>query len=334
MAAPPCKTDHEPPVPPPWAKASECVVVLEPKRRRLGRPARAGMQVVGESETAQPAPPAGGGAALGEAGPIGQPERLVHGAGEVAAVVGEPQGRRVREGVAADEVAPPQRLGRDPQFAGRGIDQPLDHEVRLRPTGAAIGIDRGRVGEHAAGAKIDRRRGVDAGVHVRPGLAGYARPVLRQVGAEIADGLGLEPKEAAVPVERQRRLGDLITAVVIGQEAFAAVGGPLHRPAEPPRRPQHQHLLGIGVDLHAEAAAHVRRHHAQPLARQAEHVVGKLIAQAVHTLARGVERVTAARARVETDGAARLDRADRDAVVDQPQAHHVIGPGERRLGRR
>ena len=56
-----------------------------------------------------------------------------------------------------DEVAFAQ-VGRiEPQLARADFDQPLDHEGRLRPPGAAIGIDRHGVGVDRIDLAIDRR---------------------------------------------------------------------------------------------------------------------------------------------------------------------------------
>ena len=86
----------------------------------------------------------------------------------------------------------PAQLGRiDRQLARADLDQPLDHEGRLRPAGAAIGVDRHGVGVDRVDLAIDRRdlvlarqqRGVEIGRH--------RRREGRHVGAEIGDGLDL-----------------------------------------------------------------------------------------------------------------------------------------------
>ena len=105
----------------------------------------------------------------------------------VAGVIGHDHRRLVRERL--DEVLLAQ-IGRiDAQLARADLDQPLDHEGRLRAAGAAIGVDRHGVGVDRVDLAIDRRdvvlarqqRGVEIGRH--------RRREGRHIGAEIGDGL-------------------------------------------------------------------------------------------------------------------------------------------------
>ena len=95
--------------------------------------------------------------ALVEVGVVGERERLVDDAGEVAAVVGVAdrglhRHRRLRNQVL---LAQPHRIHADD---ARGLfDHALQRVVRLRPAGAAIGADRHRVGEIAGHRHVDLR---------------------------------------------------------------------------------------------------------------------------------------------------------------------------------
>ena len=94
---------------------------------------------------AEPAVTAAGarlGAPRGKPGYVGGGERVLHVAGEIAAVIDEPERRRVRHRGGLDEIAPAQFVGHDAEPARRVIDQPLQRIGRLRPPGAAIGVDR------------------------------------------------------------------------------------------------------------------------------------------------------------------------------------------------
>ena len=93
----------------------------------------------------------------GKAGGIGGGERVLHVAGEIAAVVDETERRRIRHRRRRDEIAPAQFGGRDTEAARGEIDQPLERIGRLRPAGAAIGVDRHGVGEDALDRDMDRR---------------------------------------------------------------------------------------------------------------------------------------------------------------------------------
>jgi hypothetical protein len=61
------------------------------------------------------------------------------------------------------EIAPPDLRWIDPELARGGLDQPLDHVGRLRPPGAAVGVDRRGVGEHCSHLTMDVGRPVLAG---------------------------------------------------------------------------------------------------------------------------------------------------------------------------
>ena len=85
-----------------------------------------------------------------------------------------------------DVVAPAQLDPVDPHLGRGGVDQPLHVVVALRPPGAAIGADRGRVGEHAVRGHLDQRRRVDAD-HVLGRVAGRRDGGgVAQIGAEVA----------------------------------------------------------------------------------------------------------------------------------------------------
>ena len=62
----------------------------------------------------------------------------------------------------------------------------------------------------------------------------------------IGDGVDPKAEELAVLVERQLGMGDVVAAMGVGQEGFAALGRPFDRPAELARGPGAARLLGIG----------------------------------------------------------------------------------------
>ena len=106
-------------------------------------------------------------------------------------------------------------------------------------------------------------------------------------------------------------------------ERFDAVGDPFDRPAQPFGGPQHQHVLGIEEQLHAEAAADIRRHHPDAVLRHVEDLLGEQVAQEMRALRRAPQRVSILARVVLADRAARLHRVDDDAVVDEGQRHAV-----------
>ena len=125
------------------------------------------------------------GAALLEAGEVGELERHVHALLELAAVVGEGEPGLERHGVGRDVVAPPQ-LGRiDAELVGGEIDHALDHIGRLGPAVAAIGPHRVGVGEHRGHVGMHGGRAVDAGE--RAEIAGEGLHAGLQIGADVGD---------------------------------------------------------------------------------------------------------------------------------------------------
>ena len=125
----------------------------------------------------------------------------------------------------------------------------------------------------------------------------------------------------------------MVARVRVGQEGFAALGDPDHRPPRDFRRPQHAGVLRIRHDLHAERAADVAGHDIELLGTNVEDLLGKAIADEEHALARRMQEIAVGGRVVARPGAARLERRDRDAVVDDIEADDTGGAGERLLGR-
>ncbi len=143
------------------------------------------------------------------------------------------------------------------------VDQTLDDVIGLGPPGAAIGVDRYGVGINALDAHDGGWRAVAARQHRGAGHGRNEGAEIREIGAEIGGGFDLEREEVEIAVEREARAGDVVAAMRVGEKGFAALAGPFHRAPELLRRVQHQPLLGIEKQLHAETAAHVGRHHAE-----------------------------------------------------------------------
>ena len=70
---------------------------------------------------------------------------------------------------------------------------------------------------------------------------------------------------------RRAHVVDLVAPVVARRHVLRARLDPLDRAAEPLGEREHQALLAVGLELRAEATAHVRRHHAQLVLGDAEH---------------------------------------------------------------
>ena len=105
---------------------------------------------------------------------------------------------------------------------------------------------------------MQRRRGVDA-AHRADVDHRRHRAAKRHEGAEIAEAADAHAEEFAVLVERQRRVDDVVAGVVVADVGFVAGAGPFHRPADAPRRPQHQDDLRIDRAAQAVASRRCRR---------------------------------------------------------------------------
>ncbi len=114
----------------------------------------------------------------------------------------------------------------------------------------------------------------------------------------------------ALLIEAERGAGDVIAALRVGKERFVPARDPLHRPAQPPRRPDDQRLLRVVLALVAEAAADVARDDAQVRLGDAE-LLADVAADMVRRLRSDVERVAGRRR------AARLDRRAAQPVIHQ-----------------
>ena len=165
--------------------------------------------------------------AFGEAGPVGNHECLVQAAPRIAAVVFHHDRRLVRIGLLGNHVAAADFGPIDSHVACRDVDQAFEHEGRFRPPGAAIGIDRHGVGEDDLHFAVDRRRGVDAGEQRAVEIGRDIGAEGRDVAADVGDGVDAQAEELAVFVERQFGLGDVVAALRIGDEPFAALARPI-----------------------------------------------------------------------------------------------------------
>ena len=219
--------------------------------------------------------------------PIGQRQRLVQQIGEIAAVIGRAVRRLVRHVLGPDVVAAAQFDPVDPHLARRRIDQPLHIVVRLGPSGAAIGPDRRRVGEHAFRVHLDQRRPVDA---ERVALRVARRRPGSAVGrAEIAVAGQPHRQEIAVLVERQLGGHLVVAAVRVGDKAAGALVGPFDRAAEFARRVQHAEIFRHVRLLHAERAADPVGNDPHLVAPDAEHA-GDVVAEPEHALIADMDR--------------------------------------------
>ena len=271
--------------------------------------------------------------ARGVARVVAEKKCLVHPLFEFAAVVGEGECRLVGHGRGRQQVPAAQLDAVHAELRRRLVHDPLDHIDGLGPARAAVRPGRIGIGIRAAHAHMRGPEPVHPDQRADVGKRRRELPVGRNVGADVADGVHAQRKEPAAGVQRQLGLAHAVAAVLVGQQRFAAVAGPLDRAAELLRQPQHEPVLGVGPALAAERAAHVARHHADAVLGDAEDFPGQHLADAVGVLRVALQRVAVLARVVAAQRAARfhvLGVHPRDRVG---AFHHMRGRGERRIGR-
>ncbi|MDT4849815.1 hypothetical protein FQZ97_839450 [compost metagenome] len=149
--------------------------------------------------------------------------------------------------------------------------------------------------------------------------------------ADVADQVVVQREDAAVRVEGHRRTNEQVAALVVADEGFAAVAGPLDRTADATRRPQHGNRFHVEGAARAEATAHIGRHHTDVLGRHAQRV-GQAQLLACHALAAGDQQPAVLRRVVVADGGARLHLAVDDAAAAELAPHHAGSLGEGGVG--
>ncbi len=89
-------------------------------------------------------------------------------------------------------------------------------------------------------------------------------------GADAGQVVDLEAEDLAVLRGRDARLDAVLARMDVGDEALQPVGDELDRPAQQQADRHGREVVGVGVDLDAERAAHVLAQHADLFFRQAE----------------------------------------------------------------
>ena len=219
------------------------------------------------------------------------------------------------------------------QLARRGIDQPLHEIVALRPPGAAIGIHRHRVGEHADDIGIDRLEPIDAGQHTGARTGRDEGREVGQRGAHIRHVAGAQREEMPLGIERDLTQRDVVTAMRVRQERLRARRGPFHRPSQLARRVAGQRMLGINEQLHAKATADIRRDNAEALLPGLEDHLAQHALQQPAALGVGAQGEALGIGIKHRQRRTGLHRGDDDAVVHHREAGDMRGLLEQRLGR-
>ena len=297
---------------------------------RRGRDA-AGLDIGGNADAAQQSLAGGFGLALVDVGVVRQLQRLVEGLRIVAAIVAHDDGRLVRE--LGHEVLAAELGGVAADFARGDFHQPLHHEGRLRTARAAIGVDRRGVGVDPVHFRIDGGDIVLARQQRRIEIGRHGRREGGEIGAEIGGRLHPQAQDLARLVHGELRMGDMVAAMGVAEEGLRTVAGPFDGTAHLLGGPDADGLLRINEDLRAEAAAHVRRHHAQFMLGRDANESREHQPRHMGILAGGVEREGFRPFVIFAHGRARLHGVGRKAIVDDFERRDVLGLCEGRVRR-
>jgi hypothetical protein len=154
------------------------------------------------------------------------------------------------------------------------------------------------------------------------------------MGAQVADVGAAQAKEISLLVERQLRLDREVAALIVAEERFAPLAGPLHRAAHLARGPRQQRVFREEEIARAEIAAHVLAGAAHLLGRQSQDRSELHALDGDAAAGSGIERIAAARRVVVADRGACLHRHAGDALHPGLEADDVSRALERRRGGR
>src|SRR5256884_504778 len=135
--------------------------------------------------------------------PVGQFDKPVDDAREIAAVVDIAEVRAIREILRPDEIAPPDLYGVEPHLARGFLHQPLHEIVRLRPACPAVGAGRHAVSQHRLDAIIHGGNVVDSRLYLRAQRERNDRRGADRQRADVAERFHAHSDDAAVAIERQ-----------------------------------------------------------------------------------------------------------------------------------
>ena len=129
-----------------------------------------------------------------------------------------------------------------------------------------------------------------------------------EVGAKISQRLNFDGQDPALIVEGDSGAVDLVPAVHVGNECFAAVGDPPHGAAETACGPKQRRLLRIGGILCTEPAADIAHADVHGLRRYVEDRARQCIAHGMGLPCARIQGIAHGSAIISRDIAAGLDR--------------------------
>ena len=249
----------------------------------------------------------------------------------IAGVIHQPGRRLIGELVGGQEVLPAHLERVKPQLAAHLVDHTLQRIGRLGAARAAIGVNRGGVGEDRFHVHIDVRHLIRAR-HQRAvqKRRRHGREV-RQIRAHVRQRFSAEGDEIALHVACKFDLRHMVAAMRVGQKAFRPLCRPAHRPGKLFGRRKHQRLFAVVIDLRAETAPHIRGHDLQLVLGNTQHESRNQKPGQVRVLAGGGQLVVTRAGEILANAGARFHRVRHKAVVHQFQRRDMRGGLDRRI---
>ena len=210
--------------------------------------------------------------------------------------------------VVGNQIAQPDVPGIDAELCRRHVHQPFHDEGRDRTADAAIGAGRCFRGRHRLHPAAIILHPVGTGQKAYDLNRLKPRgPRIDRIGADVADHVGAQGKNAAVVAQRQFGVDDFVKTLAAGGEVFQAVAGPFDRALQVPRRGANENFLRIERALAAKTAADVGGDDANAMARNIERRRQRIAHDAGHLRCRMQRQRVTARF-VFGEISARLDR--------------------------
>ena len=247
----------------------------------------------------------------------------------VSGVVGDAERRAVGERLGRDEVPPANLDGIEAGRPSRLVHEALDEVDADGPPRSTVGSGRRGVRVHADAQKLGVLDPIRTEDMSRVGHRGHERQ-REQVGPQIEDGLRPETNDLSIGGHRAFGFRDGRSRLDRGEQVLGPGGHPPDGPAELARERRRDDLLAVEWSFHSEAAADVRRDHAQLVLREAEHR-RKVGARQKGILGRQPERQLVAAGVVAREHAAGLHRGSREPVMVEAHLHDVRCPPERSI---
>ena len=136
----------------------------------------------------------------------------------------------------------------------------------------------------------------------------------------------------AVFVERQLGRADVVAAVGVAQERFAAIAGPFDGALDVFAGKYQRGFFAVQINLAAKTAAHIGRHHTHLVLRDAQHKGTHQQAFNVWVLTRYIERVAVVVAVIGSIGGTRLHGVGNEPVVAKFECGDMRRAGDGRVG--